>query len=88
MPERFRPYGYYCLAHGLGVAGEHPNVPLAVTGQPYRFSGAFEPDMVVCVESYIGDPVTHQGVKLEDEYLVTDTGAELLTTYPYADGFS
>lgn len=88
MPERFRPYGYYCLAHGLGVCGEHPNVPLAVAGQPYGFPGTFEPDMVVCVESYIGDVVTHQGVKLEDQYLVTDDGVELLTTYPFADSLS
>ena len=41
--------------------------------------------MVVCVESYIGDPVTHQGVKLEDQYIVTDTGVECMTDYPFAD---
>ena len=29
IPERYRPFGYYCLAHGLGLSGEHPNVPLA-----------------------------------------------------------
>jgi Xaa-Pro aminopeptidase len=85
MPERYRPFGYYCLAHGLGVCGEHPSVPLAVAGQPFGFPGAFEPDMVVCVESYIGDPVTRQGVKLEDQYLVTAGGVELLSTYPLAD---
>ena len=88
IPEQFRPYGYYCLAHGLGVSGEHPNVPLAVAGRQYGFPGAFEPDMVICVESYIGDPVTHQGVKLEDQYLVTESGVELLTTYPFAESLS
>ncbi len=27
VPARHRDYGYYVLAHGLGMAGEHPNVP-------------------------------------------------------------
>jgi len=82
MPEQYRPYGYYCIAHGVGVAGEHPTVPIAIAGEPYSFPGEFEPNMVMSVESYIGDPVTHQGVKLENQYLVTDTGIELLTDYP------
>ncbi len=85
VPEQYRPFGYYCLAHGLGVAGEHPNVPLAVSGCDYHFPGSFEQGMVVCVESYIGDPVTHQGVKLEDQYIVTDTGVECMTDYPFSD---
>jgi Xaa-Pro aminopeptidase len=44
--------------------------------------------MVVCVESYIGDVATRQGVKLEDQYLVTNDGVELLTTYPFADSLA
>jgi Xaa-Pro aminopeptidase len=85
VPERYRPYGYYCLAHGIGVAGEHPNVPLAVAGGTYEFAGAFEENMVVCIESYIGDPATRQGVKLEDQFLVTASGVEALSTYPFCE---
>lgn len=88
IPERYRPYGYYCLVHGLGVAGEHPNVPVAVAGSEFGFPGAFEPNMVVCVESYIGDPDTHQGVKLEDQYLITESGVEQLSHYPLAAGLA
>jgi len=83
VPERFAPYGYYCLAHGLGVAGEHPNVPLAIAGQPYDFPGDFEENMVVCVESYIGCDETAQGVKLEDQFLVTPNGVQAMSTYPF-----
>jgi Xaa-Pro aminopeptidase len=45
--------------------------------------GVFESGMVVCIESYIGDPVSAQGVKLEDQFLITSTGVERLTTYPF-----
>lgn len=83
VPDEHAPWGYYCLAHGLGLSGEYPYVPLAAPGEPYDFDGEFEPGMVVCVESYIGDEVTRQGVKLEDQYLVTDTGTERLTTAPF-----
>jgi Xaa-Pro aminopeptidase len=85
VPERYRAYGYYCLAHGLGVAGEHPNVPLATVDEPYSFAGAFEQDMVVCIESYIGDATTQQGVKLEDQYVVSATGVQAMSTYPFSD---
>ena len=88
MPPKYRPYGYYCLAHGLGVAGEHPNVPLAIAGAPYDFAGEFERDMVVCVESYIGCPSSQQGVKLEDQFLITDSGAERIGNYPLASALT
>jgi Xaa-Pro aminopeptidase len=83
MPSAHQPFGYYVLAHGLGLSGEHPYVPRAEKGLPYTLAGDFEEHMVICVESYIGDPVSKQGVKLEDQYLVTSSGAELLTTYPF-----
>ncbi len=83
VPELYAPWGYYCLAHGLGLCGEHPYVPLARAGATYDFDGEFEPGMVICIESYIGDPTLHQGVKLEDQYLITDTGTERLSTAPF-----
>jgi Xaa-Pro aminopeptidase len=79
IPDRYRPFAYYCLAHGLGLSGEHPNVPLADSGRAYNFPGQFQPGMVICVESYIGDPDHRQGIKLEDEYLITSDGSRRLT---------
>jgi Xaa-Pro aminopeptidase len=42
-----------------------------------------EPGMVVCIESHIGEPATAQGVKPEDQFLITPDGFERLTTYPF-----
>ncbi len=81
VPEPYRAYGYYQLAHGLGLAGGHPNVPRIGPGR-YELPGDIEPGMVLCVESYIGDPDTKQGVKLEDQFLIHDDHVERLSSYP------
>jgi Xaa-Pro dipeptidase len=83
IPLEHRPYGYYCLLHGLGMCGEHPYVPLHRQGHPYPMTGEFEPGMVLCIESYIGEPGAAQGVKLEDQFLITAEGVERLTSYPF-----
>ena len=82
VPERYARYGYYQLAHGLGLAGGHPNIPRVDDGT-YPLDGGFEPGMVICVESYIGDPASRQGVKLENQYLITEDGVEQMSTYRY-----
>ena len=83
IPPEHRGHGYYCVAHGLGLCGEFPYVPHAFPDTPYPLEGQFEPGMVICVESYIGAEAAAQGVKLEDQYLITDTGADRMTTYPF-----
>ncbi len=38
--------------------------------------------MTLCVESYIGATGGREGVKLEEQVLVTENGIEQLSTYP------
>jgi Xaa-Pro dipeptidase len=85
MPHKHRPHGYYVLAHGLGMAGEHPNVPRVADDGSFDFPGQIEENMVLCIESYVGDADSGQGVKLEDQYLVTKDGAERLSTYHFCN---
>lgn len=80
VPDRHAPYGYYCLAHGLGLSGEYPYVPLASRDETYDFAGEFEAGMVICIESYIGDAELELGVKLEDQFLITGDGVERMST--------
>jgi len=35
------------------------------------------------VESYIGDPGSRQGVKLENQYLITEDSVEQMSTFPF-----
>jgi Xaa-Pro aminopeptidase len=41
--------------------------------------------MVVSVESYIGDVNGLEGVKLEEELLITADGAELISRFPFEE---
>ena len=43
------------------------------------------PGMVFSLESYIGAVGGPFGVKLEDQILVTETGPEPLSTFPFED---
>ena len=41
--------------------------------------------MVMCVEAYVGADGGKIGVKLEDQVLITETGYENLTSYPFEE---
>ena len=85
VPEEHRSSRYYCIGHGLGMIGEYPNLPFHTPGVPYPLDDAFEPGMVFCVESYIGSAASGQGVKLEDQLLITETGVEIMNDYPFEE---
>jgi Xaa-Pro dipeptidase len=85
IPEEHRSSRYYCIGHGLGMIGEYPNLPFHTPGVPYPLDDVFEPGMVFCVESYIGSASSGQGVKLEDQLLVTEAGVEIMNDYPFEE---
>jgi len=83
LPEKFQNQKYGCLMHGVGLCDEWPLV-----AYPDRFvEGAFEymlePGMVLCVEALVSPEGGDFSIKLEDQVLVTDTGYENLTKYPF-----
>jgi Xaa-Pro aminopeptidase len=82
-PDEYRPWRYGLIGHGLGLAGEFPNIPHHDPGSPYPIAGQLEPGMVICLESYVGSPRHGQGVKLENQFLIHDTHVEALSTYPF-----
>ena len=42
--------------------------------------------MMVCVEAYLGPIAGGEGVKLEDQILVTESGREVLSALPFEEG--
>jgi Xaa-Pro aminopeptidase len=85
IPERFVDQRYTSVMHGVGMHGETPFIAHAMDFQTYGREGVLEPGMVVSVESYIGEKGGREGVKLEEEVLVTANGAELISRFPYED---
>ena len=47
------------------------------------YDGVVEPGMTICVESYIGEDGGAEGVKLEQQVLITEDGNELISTFPF-----
>ena len=83
IPDRFLPYRYGSLAHGVGMCDEYPRVSHAVDFARSGYDFVLEPGMTLCVESYIGEPGDTQGVKLEEQILITEGAPLLLSTYPF-----
>ncbi len=86
IPERFAANRYYLSAHGCGMTGEYPYLYHAMDFGESGYDGAIEPGMTICVESYIGEDGGREGVKLEQQVLVTEAGTELLSTFPFEPG--
>ena len=86
VPNEFEARRYASVAHGVGLCDEWPRVPFS-HGTEECHDGAIEPGMTLCVESYIGAEDGVEGVKLEEQILVTDSGTTRLSTFPYEDCF-
>ncbi|CAN7606833.1 Xaa-Pro peptidase family protein [Rhizobium sp. LjRoot98] len=82
LPERFRRQQYVCAAHGIGMCDEYPQILYWRDYENFGFDGVLETGMTICVESYVGEFGGKQGVKIEQQILVTDDGYDLLSKYP------
>ena len=64
------------------MCDEYPRINPVFRG-PNPYEGTIEAGMVLCIESYMGaEGETGVGVKLEQQVLVTESGYELLSSYP------
>lgn len=82
-PQEYRNYSV--LYHGVGLCDEAPSIYFPDGWQKFGYDGHLEPGMVICVESYLGRRSGGPGVKLEDQILITETGHERLSSYPWEE---
>jgi Xaa-Pro aminopeptidase len=86
IPEPYVPNRYFVLAHGVGMTGEYPYL-LHAHDFANGYDGVLEANMTLCVESYIGEygdaDAGLEGVKLEQQVLITESGYELLSRFPF-----
>ncbi|WP_454805203.1 M24 family metallopeptidase [Paraburkholderia fungorum] len=85
IPARFQKNRYLSVLHGCGMTGEYPIVAHKMDWESvgHDDDSVFEPGMSICVESFIGDDAGGEGVKLEEQVIVTETGAQRLSIYRY-----
>lgn len=83
IPEALAANRYYLSAHGCGMTGEYPYLYHHTDYAAAGYDGVLEPGMTICVESYMGEPGGGEGVKLEQQCLITARGVEVLSEYPF-----
>ena len=85
IPEQFVERRYTSVLHGVGMHGENPYIAHLHDFAKFGGEGVLEEGMVVSVESYIGEVGGKEGVKLEEEFVITATGAEPISRFPYEE---
>lgn len=85
IPEKYFANRYYLSAHGTGMTGEYPYLYHRADFPDAGYDGVILPNMTICVESYIGEDGGREGVKLEEHCLITETGVEVLSQFPFEE---
>ena len=83
IPEAYVANRYSNVVHGVGLADEWPKVFHREDEAALAYDGVIEAGMTLCVESYIGEAGGREGVKLEQQLLVTADGTVPLSTFPF-----
>ena len=83
LPDGFVPNRYLMMVHGVGLVDEYPSIAYVQDFRDWGYDGVFAENMVVSVESYIGEHRGKEGVKLEQQVLITATGAIPLSKTPF-----
>ena len=85
IPDAYAGQRYSCVAHGIGLCDEWPKVVHRQDLERSGYDGVLAENMTICLESYIGEAGGCDGIKLEQQVLVTPGGCQLLSTYPFEE---
>ena len=87
IPEEFLSNRYGSALHGVGLADEYPSIKHKADFPIKGYDGVLEAGMTLCVESFIGVAGGKEGVKLEEQVLITEDGIEQLSRYPLEESW-
>jgi len=88
LAPQYQRQKYSCKMHGVGLCDEWPFVPYPDAWVEGAFDVALEPGMVLCVEALVSPEGGDFSIKIEDQVLITETGHENLTRYPFDPALS
>nr|WP_254699837.1 Xaa-Pro peptidase family protein [Trinickia violacea] len=83
IPTQYARNRYSCVAHGIGLVDEYPSIAHYSDWESGGYDGHFQSGMALCIESYIGAENGGEGVKLEQQVLLTEAGCEPLSSFPF-----
>ena len=88
-PEEYKEQRYPLMAHRDGMFDEWP----AIYWPDESYSGfsndpdVLEDGMVISIEGLASKTGAWESVKLEEQFLITTNGPEILSTAPFDEGF-
>lgn len=83
LDDQYWKQKYSCKMHGVGLCDEWPYVTYPDGWMEGAFDAVLEPGMTICVEALVSPEGGNFSIKLEDQVLITETGCENLTSYPF-----
>jgi len=87
LDARFRHQRYGVIYHGVGLCDEYPSIRYPEDVESVGYDGVLEVGQCLCVEVYVGEVGGPCGIKLEDQVVITETGFENLTKFPFDERF-
>ncbi len=83
LDQKYREQQYGVKYHGVGLCDEYPAIYYPEAWESNGYDGVLQPGMCLTAEAYIGEVGGKEGVKLEDQIVITEDGYELLTHFPH-----
>ena len=92
LPEAYREQMFASFAHGIGLENEWPIIKSVHKtdrhgGYGGGYDGVLEAGMTLCIESYIGEVGGVDGIKLEEQVLITESGPVPLSSTPFEESW-
>jgi Xaa-Pro aminopeptidase len=87
LNNTYKKQQYSCRFHGVGLCDEFPLIAYSEDYEEGAFDYVLQPGMTLCVEALISRENGDFSIKLEDQLLVTESGYENLTSYPFDKKF-
>ncbi len=85
LPEEYRAQRYGVMMHGVGLCDEYPAIYYPEDMEHNTYDGVVEEGMVFCAEAYIGAVDGVNGVKLEDQVVITENGFAEMSKFPFEE---
>lgn len=82
---KYQAHRYVCSFHGVGLSDEYPKIYYQEDWPRDGYDGVLEENMVLCVESFSGAENEAEGVKLENQVLITANGPQVMSDYSFED---
>lgn len=83
LPDHCQKQKYGLMMHGVGLCDEWPLIAYPDQYVEGAFEDYLQPGMVLCIEALVSPEGGDFSIKLEDQVLITETGHENLTRYPF-----